>query len=489
MSLTDAAIQRARDVGQGVITFFSRYPTLVYQREAGIGRHGGALVFAENHPNGELRRRIVVKYSLGAGATDLRTNADDDLRNEYTWLTILRGAEHIVQLITLDTATTGLPGIPVDTNTNVGNDKDDNTGGGNDNNNKQDDNQQDDGNGDNNNDDGDVSDGSIGGVALGLGLLGLGGRGRGRGGVGGSGSSGSNSGKLSFSLAFSGKGGGNGGGGVPPSSILPTLSTPTFVMEFLEGGTLNTFRERLRKDNQLIPNRLAWRIWLCMVRQCIAMAFPPYPDDPSAIVRERLPAGGVPYDTITQCSTHLNNYVFGSHNPVDANFEHDPNMPTLKLIDFGRGMREDPEQWEGLEPDSTHCGSRVNVCNTAVAFSDLINIGASSAELEVEVDGNAQPYYYKRAMGVSDGECYTIAPRVMRENEMIERSLRDLICRCMNPNADDVPTLWTVHAATETAVMNGLPSDNLDLQAKMGVQETDEYIANFIQRYILNPPP
>ncbi|XXG98132.1 hypothetical protein Hte_004453 [Hypoxylon texense] len=67
---------------------------LKYAGMAGVGRHGGALLFNEADDSGRPFRKIVVKYSLNS-------ETDDDLRNEAKYLEILKGAEHIAQIIPL----------------------------------------------------------------------------------------------------------------------------------------------------------------------------------------------------------------------------------------------------------------------------------------------------------------------------------------------------------------------------------------------------
>ncbi|KAI4867445.1 hypothetical protein F4820DRAFT_467885 [Hypoxylon rubiginosum] len=73
---------------------FTVNPKLKYLGLAGVGRHGGALLFGDMDDDGKVLRKIVVKYSLNQAA-------DDDLRNEANFLNMLSGAEHIAQIIPL----------------------------------------------------------------------------------------------------------------------------------------------------------------------------------------------------------------------------------------------------------------------------------------------------------------------------------------------------------------------------------------------------
>lgn len=109
------ATDEHRVLGLEVSAYFTQNPKYKFVDFAGLGRHGGALILSEmseSDPNIEFRR-MVIKYSYGALAVDERADADADadLRNEYYWLTRLRGAEHIVQLVPMTDCSLMLPGM------------------------------------------------------------------------------------------------------------------------------------------------------------------------------------------------------------------------------------------------------------------------------------------------------------------------------------------------------------------------------------------
>ncbi|TGJ80931.1 hypothetical protein E0Z10_g7840 [Xylaria hypoxylon] len=62
----------------------------------------------------------------------------------------------------------------------------------------------------------------------------------------------------------------------PPSNLLAGLAGPTLVLEYLENGSLSQLRQRLEYERRVIPNRVLWPIFLCLVRACVAMKYPPY---------------------------------------------------------------------------------------------------------------------------------------------------------------------------------------------------------------------
>ncbi|KAI1812877.1 kinase-like domain-containing protein [Poronia punctata] len=47
------------------------------------------------------------------------------------------------------------------------------------------------------------------------------------------------------------------------------------LLEFCENGDLEGLIGRLGEAEEMAPNRVLWAFWLCMVRACVAMAYPP----------------------------------------------------------------------------------------------------------------------------------------------------------------------------------------------------------------------
>ncbi|KAH9904437.1 hypothetical protein F4778DRAFT_732444 [Xylariomycetidae sp. FL2044] len=83
-------LQKARDEVAG---YFGPSGKFVFQKPLAEGAHGGTLLFHENNDDGSFKRELVVKFSLNA-------KEDEMLRNEIVGLKMLRGAEHIGQILT-----------------------------------------------------------------------------------------------------------------------------------------------------------------------------------------------------------------------------------------------------------------------------------------------------------------------------------------------------------------------------------------------------
>ncbi|KAI1827049.1 hypothetical protein F4861DRAFT_551861 [Xylaria intraflava] len=73
------------------------------------------------------------------------------------------------------------------------------------------------------------------------------------------------------------------------------------LMEYLQHGNLATLIRKLQnakpEDEHLvqIPNRVLWGFWLCLIRACIAMEYPPRKFHPRRRKTEQTPRNAVPY--------------------------------------------------------------------------------------------------------------------------------------------------------------------------------------------------
>ncbi|KAI1130343.1 hypothetical protein F5Y10DRAFT_122297 [Nemania abortiva] len=449
-------------LGLDVAERFIQNERLTFQGFAGLGRHGGALILLEKESPDHPGRKMVVKYSYGALAIDKHSNADDDLRNEYNCLKRLRGCEHIVQLIPLADCSINIPGVS--------------NGGG------------------------QVPQGlssSITSSGSGIGRI-L---------TRGSNAPSSASSGIGRVLTAGSNRAASGSGGTgrvsaagqdpgqdpdqPDPQAVPTAENtggrqcPTFAVEFLEWGTLHTFRERLIAGGvQRLPSRFLWRIRLCMIRQCAAMAFPPdHPEDAENIRIEREVLKDRDPVPLTQNSAHHENFVFGE--PLDfLGNEHAPNLPVLKLIDFGRGLVVPPMACLRQVPEKPlETGSRVNIYHAARAFILMCNLNVSEDDFKDE-----EEYSYRwRARDGRNYRVRTICPKFFSNNGYIDQELRTLIVRCMVERLENVPSLREMVIEVVRHVEEKGP-DHPRLKTAMASlardSETNETIRQIIQEYI-----
>lgn len=336
MSLRVSELRDARDAA--LADQISRYfvepnqnQKLQYLGLAGVGRHGGALLFNERGDDGRPSRKIIVKYSL-------TQEADWDLQNEAHWLNVLKGAEHIVEIITL-------PGATVD--------------------------------------------------------------------------------------------------------VTGTGKRPTVALEFIPHGTIHQFLERFityyyqvrePPSNLLMPTRFLWRLFLCFVRQIVAMTWPPQGKNPDIPDQREIIKPGEPVVALTQNSSHFNNFVFG--NSMMGDVDHHQ-TPILKMIDFGRGRIENSYEQAYL---TNLWGAAYNIACMALPYED-----------RDALRGRPHDYFLREPITIGEHVTSVItteAPMAFTSLQQIDWKLRDTVARCMASNDSFIPTLPELLRICEDAVDN-----------------------------------
>ncbi|KAI0107218.1 hypothetical protein GGR51DRAFT_571160 [Nemania sp. FL0031] len=390
-----------RRQGRQVADYFLNNPDISFVGFAGIGRHGGALILEEKKGD-QSSRKLIVKYSLGDLPTDISSDADQQLRNEYRWLQMLQGAEHIVQLIPFADCSMNLPGISNGERT----------------------------------------------VEQTLEDLIIRDQVQAE-----RGETSVNRGKIAKEPSRGRK-------------------CPTFALEYLPNGTLFLLSEKLVLTGDTIPNRILWKIWLCMVRQCVAMAFPPnrapevyngqmkreqiYPD------REQFP--------LTQNSSHLENFLFGLAPAQAPDADHGPCVPVTKLIDFGRGRIENIAAYEQDLRNAYECGSKINLWGAAHALMMVILVHLNEELLDME----EVPVIYQYTEKAQIQQILTKAPHALRETTIIDVRLRDRLVRCLASNLNNCPSLEEALNEAETQVAN---------RDSINISESDDSITRFVEKF------
>ncbi|KAI0102923.1 hypothetical protein GGR51DRAFT_562128 [Nemania sp. FL0031] len=115
-------------------------------------------------------------------------------------------------------------------------------------------------------------------------------------------------------------------------SLLKGISGPVLIVEYLENGSLGSLLARLMGTDILLPNRILWSFCLCVVRACIAHAYPPNGDDGTADSPENIDRRRAPV-FLGHGDIHEHNIMIGDRG---IEFEEHNLIPALKLIDFGR---------------------------------------------------------------------------------------------------------------------------------------------------------
>ncbi|KAI0019477.1 hypothetical protein F4780DRAFT_447680 [Xylariomycetidae sp. FL0641] len=363
----------SKDLAYSVANYFRHIPWFRYVGPLQNGRHGGTLLFNEETDSGELMRRLVVKYSLDP-------EEDEMLYNEADALEMLRGAEHIGQL-----------------------------------------------------------------VAIGY----------------------------------------NRWVEVPTPKP-GERTTPYFVLEFIPNGTAMMLLEKLRDspENNVegIPNRVLWSILLCLVRTCIAMAYPPNGPINGPVHRETYDPDKEPIN-LTQNSSHLRNIMFADPKPDPEHHGY----PLVKLIDFGRARIEGPETMKEFRYFQPDIGTKMNFWATGQIMQQLCLPHWPEEELDEALEGDTT-YEWTGP----DGETHAVltdAHAALRDSEWLDPELRMLLVRMLSNKLHDIPELAEVLEQCERAVATKTADAYADLPRGLGAFETDAYIQDWWQRYLLEPSP
>ncbi|KAI1770989.1 hypothetical protein F4818DRAFT_454902 [Hypoxylon cercidicola] len=228
------------------------------------------------------------------------------------------------------------------------------------------------------------------------------------------------------------------------------------IMEWLSCGTLEDFIDKARMRLGLggrLPNRLLWRFFLCLIRSCIAMA---WPDSRESI------GSGVESSGLAHSDLHGGNVLLGNP-PRDG--EHII-TPILKLIDFGLAT-----EWpvEGNKPGTQH----TNIADIGKLMADLILLGH-----------NPLPHYPPAQFRWFDGrKIKTNAIHLVPFRRGIDDLLLTLVCACSATEHLDRPTLSfllanaTKAVSGRTALRYGSPTeeDNAIIQLWQDIVYNAEY--------------
>ncbi|KAI1496204.1 kinase-like domain-containing protein [Biscogniauxia marginata] len=117
--------------------------------------------------------------------------------------------------------------------------------------------------------------------------------------------------------------------------FLAGLTGPVLVMEYLEHHDLALLLKRVQDQNIILPNRILWAFFLCLVRGCVALAYPPDGDDKTANKLETIPKGRKP-ENLQHGDLHLRNIMISD---ISSEFREHTFTPALKLIDFGQATK------------------------------------------------------------------------------------------------------------------------------------------------------
>ncbi|KAI0109403.1 hypothetical protein F4776DRAFT_667716 [Hypoxylon sp. NC0597] len=230
------------------------------------------------------------------------------------------------------------------------------------------------------------------------------------------------------------------------------LAGPIVVLEYLENGDIERLYNRLVRHDQLLPNRILWSFFLCLIRACVALAYPVNGAEDEPNVLETIPTDGRAPSMVEHADLNMTNVMIGEAGGGFA--EHDI-VPPLKFIDFGRTR----DGFQGVS-DNLWKISRMMINLIArhqVRISAWISYyqGFETRATEILHHGNGAKY------------------------PTLDDDMRDFLARCLADEERHRPTLADMLNTAETAVRNKTA------EAYPGqAGETDEGIRNMLQRFI-----
>ncbi|KAI1779026.1 kinase-like protein [Hypoxylon cercidicola] len=194
------------------------------------------------------------------------------------------------------------------------------------------------------------------------------------------------------------------------------------IMEWIQCGTFGEFIYMARGTaRRMLPNRLLWRFFLCLIRSVIAMAWA----DNNENINHDVPASELVHNDL-----HLNNVLLGEP-PMD---EEHRITPILKIIDFGVA---------GEWPISDGPNARQsNIYDIGSLMMALITLSPERPP--------SQDNYPTFTMG--GREVKTEATRLVPCPDGVDPTLAALVCACMASDYKSRPTLTFLLDTTVTAV-------------------------------------
>ncbi|RYP73141.1 hypothetical protein DL771_003777 [Monosporascus sp. 5C6A] len=173
---------------------------------------------------------------------------------------------------------------------------------------------------------------------------------------------------------------------------LRKLSRPYLIVEFVENGTLKEFYDRVIDEEMPLPNRVLCGFFFCLLRMCIAIAYPDrkIPEYPPFTPEQPLPLeeipdederGNHPRAQWVHGNMTMDNILIGDHNPLEG--EHIL-TPILKLIDFGA-------VYDAEDPDKKDIGVKTNIYDIGRIMRILMTLDdewdPAPGDVTVEIDG------------------------------------------------------------------------------------------------------
>ncbi|KAI1642266.1 kinase-like domain-containing protein [Daldinia loculata] len=259
-----------------------------------------------------------------------------------------------------------------------------------------------------------------------------------------------------------------------PLASAQYLGWAWIFLEEMENGTLTSFMQRAKGAGfASLPNRMLWRIFLCMIRACIDMAWPSSSSDSDEQTMQFLdePTG------LAHNDIHGGNLMFGP--PADG-LEHAVS-PILKLLDFGIAQVIHSRDFA-----SAATGEQRNIEDIGIMMAGVLTLQTdwkyTGAEIEVDLSRlGYSSVVLSPASGIFGNPEYDEPDPL----PYIDRDMRLIIAACMASNPQDRPEIFDLERWIYSEVSNTQPA-YYGINPGGATWESNETIYNIVQQCIFN---
>ncbi|KAI1139520.1 kinase-like protein [Hypoxylon sp. FL0543] len=298
------------------------------------------------------------------------------------------------------------------------------------------------------------------------------------------------------------------------------------ILEFMEYGDLAQLLYKLNEFDEEVPNRVLWHFWLCLVKACIAMEYPPRKYHPlrrdpvvdsNELVNdvrgkrigndlfEDLPSGNppLPGKRMVHFDIDPRNILVGGFDLCSGDSEHEHEIvPRLKLADFGLAEEIKPNkanmyylkrrprakvgyfapeqfgvEWERIAPNDPR-GFELALQKVAGQYGPWTNIWGIALTMWQLITKSRVPIPPQLQSGRRPRHPhYTWCPLLLEEEfAHVDIELRQTLIDCMRNEPKLRPSLSSLLQGARTGVKKSFPG------------ESDQEIRDWIQKMFRNAP-
>ncbi|KAI2628483.1 hypothetical protein GGR54DRAFT_587337 [Hypoxylon sp. NC1633] len=243
---------------------------------------------------------------------------------------------------------------------------------------------------------------------------------------------------------------------IPPEKVR-IQSSSVILMEWIPNGLLRDLLGRIADRGQPLPNRMLWRLFLCLCRMLIGMA---WPDSTTAQGLEVIPASNTisGQSRIVHGDLNHGNVMIGNIESTEHTL-----VPILKLIDFGAAseMPETQDANDAIRTNMLYIGRimlfLVGGIHRSTPSDMKIHVGDQTNEKTIrsfakDLD-EVNPLRLQPLRSENDRR--TVADEHRRRMNNLDPNLRDLLVQCLASNKDNRPALPDLVREVENNIRTG----------------------------------